>query len=253
MLKIENVSFAYRQKKIFTNLSLALKENQITTVIGPNGSGKSTLFKLLTRSVQPQVGKILLNGQDIWQISANKFAQKVAILHQQNRLYDEISVADLVKMGRLPYHSLMKVSSSVDHDKIEQMLDYLGISALKDKLMSQLSGGQQQRVWLAVALLQEPEYLFLDEPTTYLDLHFQYRFLKLLRQLNKQKKLTICMVLHDLNQTLRFSDQVILLNKGEIKESGAPQEVITEPIISKNFAINCELVSTKTGPFLRQY
>lgn len=252
MLNLDNVSFSYHNKNIFHDFSLSLTDHQITTIIGPNGSGKSTLFKLFTRSLKPSSGGVYLDNKNIWQIQPRDFAKKVAILHQQNQLYDEMTVNDLIKMGRLPYSSILE-NSDPDEKILGQILDELEIQPFKDKFVSELSGGQQQRVWLAVALAQEPEYLFLDEPTTYLDLHFQYQFLNLIRKLNQTKKLTICMVLHDLNQTLQFSDQVVLLNHGEIQKQGRPKEVITEEMISKNFDIDCELVETSKGLFLSQY
>lgn len=246
MLKIKDISFSYSQQLIFANFSYQLHDHQITTFIGPNGSGKSTLFKLFTRSIKPEQGAIYLNHKDIWQIRAKDFAKKVAIVHQQNTLYDEISVQDLVRMGRLPYGEDQK-------NKVDKILTYLELDSIKDKFVSELSGGQQQRVWLALALAQEPDYLFLDEPTTYLDLHFQYYFLKLLKKLNHDQHLTICMILHDLNQVLQISDQVVLLNKGKIIKQGKPEQVITTQNISTNFQINCELLQTKNGPILRQF
>lgn len=250
MFEVKNVSFSYNNRKIFDDLSLSLPDKKITTLIGPNGSGKSTLFKLLTRTLKPEQGSIFLDEKNIWQINGKKFAQKVAILQQKNDLYDEITVLDLIKMGRLPYHGLLDGDS--DLAIIDQLLDQLEITALKNKYVSQLSGGQQQRVWLAAALAQEPEYLFLDEPTTYLDLHFQFQFLKLIKNLNRQHKLTICMILHDLNQALQFSDQVILLKNGKVLKQGEPQEVIKPQVIGPSFDINCEIVQTKKGPFLMQ-
>lgn len=250
MFEVKNVSFSYNNRKIFDDLSLSLPDKKITTLIGPNGSGKSTLFKLLTRTLKPEQGSIFLDEKNIWQINGKKFAQKVAILQQQNDLYDEITVLDLIKMGRLPYHGLLDDDS--DLAIIDQLLDQLEITALKNKYVSQLSGGQQQRVWLAAALAQEPEYLFLDEPTTYLDLHFQFQFLKLIKNLNRQHKLTICMILHDLNQALQFSDQVILLKNGKVLKQGEPQEVVKPQVIGPSFDINCEIVQTEKGPFLMQ-
>ena len=207
---------------------------------------------MLTRSEKAKSGEIKLDGSDIWTIQPRDFAKKVAIVHQQNQLYDEMTVNELIKMGRLPYNSLFE-NDQTDPEKLNKILNYLEIEPLKNKFVSELSGGQQQRVWLAVALAQEPEYLFLDEPTTYLDLHFQYRFLKLLKKLNRDQGLTICMILHDLNQALQFSDQVVLLNQGEIKKIGQPEEVITKEIISNNFKIDCEVIKTDQGVFLRQY
>lgn len=252
MLELNNVDFSYHNKNIFNGLNFSLQDNKITTIIGPNGSGKSTLFKLLTRSEKAKSGEIKLDGSDIWTIQPRDFAKKVAIVHQQNQLYDEMTVNELIKMGRLPYNSLFE-NDQTDPEKLNKILNYLEIEPLKNKFVSELSGGQQQRVWLAVALAQEPEYLFLDEPTTYLDLHFQYRFLKLLKKLNRDQGLTICMILHDLNQALQFSDQVVLLNQGEIKKIGQPEEVITKEIISNNFKIDCEVIKADQGVFLRQY
>lgn len=252
MLKLDKVSFSYHNHSLFKDISLALPEQQITTLIGPNGSGKSTLFKLFTRAVQPSSGAVLLDEENIWQLDAKKYAQKVAIVHQKNELYDEIKVIDLIKMGRLPYNSLLQENKS-NQKIIDQILTSLEIREFADKYMDELSGGQRQRVWLAVALAQQPKYLFLDEPTTYLDLHFQFQFLKLLKKLNQEQNLTICMILHDLNQTLQLSDHVILLNNGQIQASGTPEKVITQKLISKNFDINCEVLQTEHGLFLRQY
>lgn len=248
MIKLEGVSFAYGDYPAVRDVSYELKDHQITTLVGPNGSGKSTLFKLLTRSLKQNKGKILLNEQDIWTYSPKKYAQNVAIVHQQNRVYDQIRVIDLIKMGCIPYDDWAKKS-----DRLTKILDYLELNDLKNKDLSRLSGGQRQRVWLAVALMQDPEYLFLDEPTTYLDLHFQYSFLKLLRRLNKEQNLTICMILHDLNEALEFSDQSVLFNHGEIVAQGRSEEVLIPELIDPIFNINSELIETKTGNFLRQY
>ena len=237
MLKASQIDFSYGSKQLFNQFSLSLQEHQITTLIGPNGSGKSTLFRLLTRAIRPSAGTITLDGQDIWQLAAKDFAKKVAIVHQQNQLYD------------LPYHSLMGDEEN-GSARLQQIMQELEIADLADKFIAQLSGGQQQRVWLATALAQEPEYLFLDEPTTYLDLHFQYRFLDLVKKLNRKQNLTICMILHDLNQALQYSNQVILLNQGRIQKQGRPEEVITAQAIRQNFGIDCEMIETEQGKVL---
>lgn len=252
MLKAEKIAFSYHHKQLFNDLSLQISDHQITTIIGPNGSGKSTLFKLFTRELKPEHGMIELDKQNVWHIQPKKFAQEVAILHQKNAVYDEMSVLDLVKMGRLPYISWL--GDAPENSEIENLLLYLEIDELKDKFLSELSGGQQQRVWLATALAQKPKYLFLDEPTTYLDLHFQYQFLKLIRKLNKEQNLTVCMILHDLNQAFQFSDQVVLLNQGKIVKKGTAEEVINQHTIEDNFGIKCELLKSKDGStFIREY
>lgn len=251
MLEAKNINFSYGKKQILDDVSIKLAEHQITTLIGPNGSGKSTLFKLLTRSQKVDSGQVLLADKDIWQYPARDFAKEVAIVHQKNDLYDDLTVEELIKMGRLPYVGLTKEVDNQD-EIIKQVIEYLELEPVKNKLVSQLSGGQQQRVWLGLALAQQPRYLFLDEPTTYLDLHFQMRFLTLLKNLNQTTKLTICMILHDLNQALHYSDQVVLLSQGKIKSQGLPEEVITEANVKESFDINCRIIDTEDGKFFQQ-
>lgn len=251
MLELSKVNFSYSNKTILNQLSLKLADHKITTIIGPNGSGKSTLFKLFTRTLKPDSGSVYLDKQDIWQLKANNFAQKVAIVHQANPVYDQIKVKDLISFGRLPYQSLWQEEKK--SYKVDEIIDELNLTSLKNEMLTNLSGGQKQRVWLALALAQEPEYLFLDEPTTYLDLHFQSVFLRLIKRLNEEQGLTLCLILHDLNQALKYSDQVVLLNQGEIKAQGAPEEVIRPEIIKPNFKIDCQLIKTDHGNFLEQY
>lgn len=251
MLSLEQVNFSYQNQQIFNELTVAIADNKITTIVGPNGSGKSTLFKLLTRGMRPNAGRVLLDGKDIWKISSREFAQKVALVHQKNELFDEIKVRDLIKMGRLPYQGLM--GNLDESKKTDEILAALELNSVKDKLVSELSGGQQQRVWLGLALAQEPEYLFLDEPTTYLDLHFQVQFLQLIKKLNRENGLTICMILHDLNQALRYSDQVILVKNGEIESKGLPEEVLTQNNIRDAFGIDCHVIETERGSIIEQF
>ena len=161
MLKASQIDFSYGSKQLFINLSEPAGEPDYD-FNWSNGSGKSTLFRLLTRAIRPSAGTITLDGQDIWQLAAKDFAKKVAIVHQQNQLYDQITVKELVKMGRLPYHSLMGDEEN-GSARLQQIMQELEIADLADKFIAQLSGGQQQRVWLATALAQEPEYLFLDD------------------------------------------------------------------------------------------
>lgn len=252
MLDAQHLRFAYpQQAPLIDNLSLTIPEHQITTLLGPNGSGKSTLLKLLTRQLSPQAGHVHLAGQDLWRAySAQSAAQQIAVVHQHHELYDELTVADLIQLGRLPYQSSL-FADPAPADTAAIMAE-LQLTALADRPVKQLSGGQAQRVWLALALNQEPTYLFLDEPTTYLDLHYQTEFLRLLRQLNQQRGLTIVMILHDLNQALRYSDYCCLLDHGQLVATGTPQRVLTPARIKTTFQLECDLITTKYGPVLIQ-
>lgn len=249
-MQVKQLTYTYPNRELgVKQLSFTIEPGTMTAVIGPNGSGKSTLFKLLTRELTPASGTIELDQQPITAFSAKAYARKVAVVHQHNLLYDDISVLDLVRFGQLPYHSLM---AEPNDDLIKPILDYLELTPLQQQSMTQLSGGQQQRVWLALALAQQPEYLLLDEPTTYLDLHFQASFMALLAKLNREMHLTIVMILHDLNQARQFSQQVLMLAAGEIVAAGTPQAVITPARLHDVFQINTELITTSQGEFIVQ-
>jgi iron complex transport system ATP-binding protein len=249
-MQVKQLTYIYpNQNRGVKQLNFTITPGTMTAVIGPNGSGKSTLFKLLARELTPTSGTIELDQQTITDFSAKAYARKVAVVHQRNLLYDDISVLDLVRFGQLPYHSLL---AEPDDVAIKPILDYLELTPLQQQSMAELSGGQQQRVWLALALAQQPEYLLLDEPTTYLDLHFQASFMELLAKLNREMHLTIVMILHDLNQARHFSQQVLMLADGAIVAAGTPQAVITPARLREVFQINTELITTTQGEFIVQ-
>ena len=252
MLTVKNLSFAYpKQKPLLTNVSFELVPHKITTIMGANGSGKSTLLNLLTKGLSPTAGHIYYQGQDISRLTKKDYAQRVALVQQQHQLYDHIQVRDLVSLGRLPYQGLL--TDTPTDAKVFELLDYLELTALAERDVLSLSGGQQQRVWLALALAQNPALLLLDEPTTYLDLHFQYQFLELLQRLKQDQNLTICMVLHDLNHALRFSDELLLLKDGQLVAQGGPKEVLTPERIKQVFGLDSQLSQTAAGDFINVY
>ncbi|MGN1407362.1 ABC transporter ATP-binding protein [Lactobacillus sp.] len=214
MIKAEKVTFSYKKRPILSEASFEIPTGQITAIVGENGSGKSTLLKLLARQLEPQSGQLFLNGQPYDAFSKKDFAQKVALMEQESRLYGDLTVEEVVAAGRLPYYSLF--SNQVDQ-VVEEVVAELGLSELRDRSMSALSGGQKQRVWLACALVQEPELLLLDEPTNNMDLRFQEEFLTLSKKINKERGLTICLVLHDLRLAQRLADQILLVSGGQVE------------------------------------
>lgn len=250
-MKINDISFSYptTQQKIIDQLSYEIKPNSITSIVGPNGSGKTTLLRILARELIPSKGTITLSNQSIGSYSAKEYAQKVAIVHQHNPLYEDLSVIDLVRFGQTPYGSIL---NSADDEIILPILEYFELIPLQNRSMLSLSGGQQQRVWLAMALAQQPEYLLLDEPTTYLDLHFQDSLMKLIKQLNSDFKISIVMILHDLNQALHFSQQTVVMNHGKIINYGNPDNVLTAETLQAVFQINADVIDTNHGKFILQ-
>ena len=242
-IEVRNVSFAYGQNQILKDVSLMIREGKITTILGANGCGKSTLFSLMTKNLAPQHGKIFLRGKNIANLKLAEFARKVSIVHQYHTMMEDITVEKLISYGRTPYMKLMGGYSEEDKKLIENAMEVTGLLPYRDREVLKLSGGQRQRVWIAMALAQNTDVLFLDEPTTFLDIRYQLDILHLVKHLNEEYGITIVMVLHEINQALRFSDRIIGLGDGEVKLDGEPEEVITTESISELYGVHLDVVT----------
>lgn len=168
----------------------------------------------------------------------------VAVVHQNNKVSGEMTVEQLVSYGRTPYYSFWNGEKEKNMEIIEWAMDVTNIKAYRNQAVETLSGGQRQRVFIAMALAQKTKILFLDEPTTYLDIRHQIELLEMIQKLNKQYKITIIMVLHDINHALYYSDEVIGLREGELLLHGKPEKVITEETIEKIFSYLALIRST---------
>ncbi len=240
-----------RGTRIFDGLDLDIREGVVTTLIGANGSGKSTLFNLLTKNLKPQAGSIFLRAGDISALRLKDFAKLVAIVHQRNSAPGDLSVEKLVGYGRYPFQGLgQKRDADEDERMVAWALETTGLSELADAPVASLSGGQAQRVWIAMALAQGSKVLLLDEPTTYLDVRYQLDILRLVRRLNAEFGITVVMVLHDINQALCYSDEVVALADGRIVAQGAPREVVTPDVIKRVYGIDLDVVEVEGKPFV---
>ena len=251
VFEIHDLDFAYGSNQVIQGLSVNIKCGKITTLIGANGCGKSTLFNLMTKNLKPKRGSILLNGTDISQIKLRNFAKQTAIVHQYNTAPDDITVEKLVAYGRTPYQSFgISSDSKTDEEKIRQAMEITHITKHKDCAVSQLSGGQKQRVWIAMALAQDTKILFLDEPTTYLDIRYQLQILNLVQTLNRDYGMTIIMVLHDINQSLYYSDEIIAMKDGKIIAQGEPEKIITPELIRRVYDVELTISQADEKPFI---
>ena len=238
-MKVKNLSFSYHQNPFIENLNIEFKENQITTIIGSNGSGKSTLLMLLSRIYKPQEGNIEIDEQNIWNYKIKDFAKKVAVVHQKNQINGDQDVKTIVGYGRLPYLHYSQKLSQEDYE-IDWALEVTNLKEYKNRTLKSLSGGQQQRVWIAMALAQKTPYLLLDEPTTYLDIRYQLELLRLLKEINQKYKITIIMVLHDINQAIQYSDHIIGMKQGQIIVEGKAKDIMNQEVIKKIYGIDLQ-------------
>ncbi len=244
-ISASSLQIAYGENVIIKNIDVEVLKGQITTIIGPNGSGKSTLLKALTRLIDYKKGVVNLNGENIKNIHNKDFAKMIAVLPQMHSAPPDFKVRELVGYGRVPYQKWHEQNSSKDNKIIEWAMEITGVSKLADKSINACSGGEAQRVWIATVLAQEPEILFLDEPTTYLDICHQFEMMKLIKKLNQTSGMGIVMVLHDLSHALEMSDKIIILKDGKKYSEGTPSKVITSKMMKEVYDVDCEIVYRK--------
>lgn len=246
IIRAEHVSIAINKKTIVQDLSLEIPEGRITAIIGPNGCGKSTTLKAIAR-ILPCSGKITFKGRDIKSFSQREFAKCLAVLTQSPQAPADLTVGDLAEMGRFPHRGFLGRGSRDDEQHIAWALAQTNMSAMRSRLLSTLSGGERQRAWIAMALAQRPEVLFLDEPTTYLDICHQLEVMQLCQRLNKELGLTIVMVLHDLNHVIQYADEVIVIRQGRLVTSGSPAEIVTQELLAQVYRVQADEFICSSG------
>ncbi|MFV0393070.1 MAG: ABC transporter ATP-binding protein [Coprobacillaceae bacterium] len=248
-IEIKNLEVQYDTTPIITNMNVTIPKNKITMIIGANGCGKSTLLKTIGRILQPKTGEILLEGKDIKKQPSKILAKQMAILPQNPTAPSGLKVRELVAYGRFPYQSPMGGLKKEDINKINWAMEVTGIIDMADRMVESLSGGQRQSAWIALTLAQETPILLLDEPTTYLDMSHQLEILQLLKKLNLDSKITIIMVLHELNNATKFSDYLIGMKDGKLVFTGPPKEVVNQRNLEVLYGIQATLQLDKTNTY----
>lgn len=238
-MEIKEITFAYQDKiKRLHHVNGEIEKGKITTIIGPNGCGKSTLLGVMANNYLPQEGQVILDGKAISSYKPKELAKKLAVVHQQNEAPADMTVEKLTSYGRLPHRNMFSPISEQDEKAIEWALTCTKLQEKRKVTIDTLSGGERQRVWIAMTLAQSTPFLFLDEPTTYLDIYYQYEILELIKWLNVEYGLSIVMVLHDINQAIRYSDTIIAMKEGEIVRKGDPRTIVTEQLIQDIYGVN---------------
>lgn len=247
-LTTANLDIAYEKRMIVEDLNIAIPQGKITALVGANGSGKSTILKTLARLMSPKNGSVLLDGKSIHKQSTKEVAKQLAILPQNPTAPDGLTVSELVSYGRFPYQKGFGSMTAEDRKIVSWALEATGMSMFADRPVDQLSGGQRQRAWIAMTLTQGTDMIFLDEPTTFLDMAHQLEVLQLLEILNMKEKRTIVMVVHDLNHASRYAHHMIAIKSGRVSGEGEPAEVMTPDILREVFNIEADIVpDPRTG------
>ncbi len=237
-----SVTVGYGQRTIIRDLSATFPAGKVTTIVGPNGCGKSTLLRAMSGLLNLDTGTVSVDGQNISDMKRKDVARILGMLPQSPVAPEGLLVSDLVARGRHPHQAWFRQWSSTDEDAVFEALKQTGSADLASRTLDELSGGQRQRVWISMVLAQNTDILFLDEPTTYLDLATSVDILELVDSLRQELGRTVVMVLHDLNLAVRYSDYLVVMKEGQVIASGAPAEIITAELLQDAFDLRARVI-----------
>ncbi|MGO1682994.1 MAG: ABC transporter ATP-binding protein [Corynebacterium variabile] len=252
-ISVANLRVGYTpDRPVISDLSLNIPGGQVTTIIGPNGCGKSTLLRAIGRLIPSQGGEVHLGDTDIGSMKRRDIAKTIGVLPQSPISPPGLIVSDLVSRGRHPHQSWIRQWSSSDEEEVNAALEMTDVAELADRSVDSLSGGQRQRVWISMVLAQHTDVLFLDEPTTYLDLAHSIEVLDLVNRLRRDLDRTVVMVLHDLNLAIRYTDNLVVMRDGDLIATGKPEEIITSELLKDVFELDATVIEDPVvgGPLI---
>ena len=239
MIEVKNLEFTYGKNPVLKKINFKISEGEFVGIIGPYGSGKTTLLKLLTGILKPQTGEIILNKKSLDEYSGREVAKLIGYVPQNNNQgYFTTTVFDTVLMGRKPYINWFETTK--DKQIVAEALNLFNLGEFSLRDINELSGGERQKVFIARALVQQPDYFILDEPTNNLDFKHKLEILSILKQLTKMN-VSVILAIHDLNFALKFCKRIIILKSGEIFADG-DTKVITKENIEKVYGISVNII-----------
>ncbi|MDR0523094.1 MAG: ABC transporter ATP-binding protein [Candidatus Methanoplasma sp.] len=246
-IEVDSLTYNYDSRAVLDAVSLSVGKGEIVGVLGPNGCGKTTLLKNLNRNLSPHGGCVLADGSDLEAMSKREIARKIAVVPQTNEIRFSFTVEDIVKMGRMPFQESFRGESSEDMRIVRDAMERTGLTPLAKRYINTMSGGERQRAILARALAQSPEVILMDEPTLHLDVNMQFEVLDLIRDLSRERSLTVVIVSHDLPMAARYCDRVVLIHGHRVLAAGPPEEVLTAENMRKVFKVDAELEDDPRG------
>ncbi|MFE1869303.1 ABC transporter ATP-binding protein [Streptomyces sp. NPDC059496] len=236
-LDAEDVTVVVNGRTLVDRVSLHVAPGEVLALVGPNGAGKSTLLRTFYRVLRPTSGHVLLDGEDVWRMPGKRLAQRLSAVLQETAGDFELSVYEVVAMGRTPHKRAFAGDDAHDREIITGSLEELDVAALAHAPFDRLSGGEKQRVLIARALAQRTGTMVLDEPTNHLDLRHQLDALRLVRRVG----VTAVIALHDLNLAASFCDRICVLDGGRVVATGTPQEVLTRDLLAEVYRVEAEV------------
>ena len=247
-IEVRGLKYSYNRYMVLDGVDLDVREGEILGILGPNGCGKTTLLKNLNKNLTPAGGCVMLDGTDLDTMVKRDIAKSVAVVPQTNEIRFSFSVREIVAMGRMPFQSMMGGETREDARIVDDAIEKVGLSAMKDRHINTMSGGERQRVMIARALAQTPKILLMDEPTLHLDINTQFEALDLVHDLSRESDLTVVIVSHDLPMVARYCDKIAMIHDHRVMCCGTPEEVLTPDNMRTVFNVDAELgIDSKNG------
>lgn len=235
-IQTENMAVGYGAPLI-SNIGLRLCRGEIMTLIGPNGAGKSTILKSFTRQLKLIGGTIYIGKDDMKRLSDGELAKHLSMMMTAQIHPELMTCRDVVAAGRYPYTGRLGMLGQEDTQKVEAALALVQAENLADKNFTEISDGQRQRIMLARAVCQEPEFMVLDEPTSFLDIRHKLEFLTIVRRLAREKNVAVLMALHELDLAQKVSDYVVCIKEDHIDKCGPPDEIFQSNYIESLYGM----------------
>ncbi|MCS7464743.1 ABC transporter ATP-binding protein [Paenibacillus doosanensis] len=232
------------------SVNVSIPPEKMTAIVGPNGSGKSTLLKIISRLLQPDGGQVLLYGKSIKEYKTVEFAQALSMLTQSKSSIPDLTVKELISYGRSPYKRMFDRMNKDDEQIIDWAMNITGTKRHEQRMFHTLSGGEQQKVRIAMALAQKTNIILLDEPTTFLDISHQLDVMEMLQRINQELKITVVMVLHDLQQAACYCQYMIAMKDGKVQIAGNPKEIINVHFLNEVYKIEARVTFEDQYPII---
>lgn len=239
MIKVSGVTKRYGKSVVVDGVSLELASGGITAIVGANGAGKSTLLSMIARLLGSDAGTISVGGLDVTNTDSRELARELAILRQSNEVPSRITVHDLVSFGRFPHNGGRMTAH--DREVIDQAIEWMDLTALRDRFLDEMSGGQRQRAFVAMVLAQDTRYLLLDEPLNNLDVAHSQGMLTTLRRAADELGKTVVIVVHDINYASCWADQIVAMKDGRVVEVGTPHQIVRAELLRDVFDVDMEI------------
>ncbi|MFS0727942.1 heme ABC transporter ATP-binding protein [Paenibacillus sp. 1P07SE] len=243
MIEVRQLIKQAHGRRILDGISFHVEAGSVVGIIGPNGAGKSTLLGAISGISRPDGGQVLLRGRPVADYGRRELARWLAVLQQGGLPPAAFTVREVVQMGRFPFQNWLGDEEADSGALIDRALAAMRLTALADRQLRQLSGGERQRVALAKVMVQQPELILLDEPTTYLDIGYQMQLLDAVRDWQREDGLTVVAVLHDLNLASQYCDRLLVLHDGRLTATGRPHEVLTAELLREVYGADASVLS----------